>query len=81
MPMYDMKHIPTGDVDEHIVSISKMEEMVASGDYEIVHRSVAADRILTNRGEVLARDTSSDWRNLLGKIKKGSGRDNTINTY
>ena len=81
MPTYDLKHVPTGEVDEHIVSISTMEEMVASGEYEIVHRTVAPDRILTNRGEVLARDTSSDWRNLLGRIKKGSGRDNTINTY
>ena len=81
MPIYDMKHIPTGEVDEHIVSISKMEEMVESGDYEIVHLSVAKDRILTNRGEVLSRNTSGDWRDLLGKIKKGSGRDNTINTY
>ena len=80
MPIYDMKHIPTDEVDEHIVSISKMEEMVASGDYEIVHRSVAKDRIISQRDGTLSK-TSGDWRDLLGKIKRGSARDNTINTY
>ena len=80
MPTYDLKHVPTGEIDEHIVSIGTMEEMVASGEYEIVHRQVAADRILTQRDGTLSK-TSSDWRDLLGKIKKGSGRDNTINTY
>ena len=80
MPTYDLKHVPTGEVEEHIVSIGTMEEMIASGEYEIVHRSVAKDRILTQRDGTLSK-TSSDWRNLLGKIKKGSGRDSTINTY
>jgi hypothetical protein len=80
MPVYDLKHIPTGEVDEHIVSISKMEEMVASGDYEIQHLSVAKDRIITQRGGTLSK-TSGDWRDLLGKIKKGSGRNNSIKTY
>jgi hypothetical protein len=80
MPIYDMKHIPTGEVDEHIVSISKMEEMIASGDYEIRHLAVAKDRIITQRDGTLSK-TSGDWRDLLGKIKKGSARDNTINTY
>lgn len=80
MPIYDLKHIPTGEVDEHIVSISKMEEMIASGDYEIRHLTVAKDRIITQRDGTLSK-TSGDWRALLGKIKKGSARDNTINTY
>ena len=81
MPLYDLKHVPSGEVKEHMVSIGVMEEMLASGEYEIVHRSVNNDSIISHRGEVLARNTSSDWRNLLGKIKKGSGRSNTINTY
>ena len=80
MPTYDLKHIPTGEVDEHIVSIGTMEEMVASGEYEIVHRQVAENRIITQRDGTLSK-TSSDWRDLLGKIKKGSARDNSINTY
>ena len=80
MPTYDLKHVPTGEVDEHIVSIGTMTEMVESGEYQIVHRTVAKNRILTQRDGTLSK-TSSDWRDLLGKIKKGSARDNTINTY
>ena len=80
MPTYDLRNTATGEVEEHIVSISKKEEMVASGEYEVVHRSVAKDNIITQHDGTLSR-TSSDWRNLLGRIKKGSGRDNTISTY
>lgn len=80
MPLYDLKHVPSGEVKEHMVSIGVMEEMIASGEYEIVHKSVSKDNIISHRGGIM-RETSSDWRNLLGKIKKGSGRSNTINTY
>lgn len=80
MPIYDLKHVPSGEVDEHMVSIGAMEEMLASGEYEIVHKSVNSDNIISHRGGIM-RETSTDWRNLLGKIKKGSGRKNTINTY
>ena len=80
MPIYDMKHIPTGEVDEHIVSISKMEEMVASGDYEIRHLTVAKDNLISQSGGTLGK-TSGDWRDLLKRVKKGSGRGDTINTY
>ena len=75
-----MKHIPTGEVDEHIVSISKMEEMVASGDYKIQHLSVAKDNLISQSGGTLGK-TSGDWRDLLKRVKKGSGRGDTINTY
>lgn len=81
MPTYDLKNTETGEVKEFIVSISKKEEMIESGEWTQVHTSVNNDSIISHRGEILARNTSSDWRNLLGKIKKGSGRNNTINTY
>ena len=80
MPIYDLKHIPTGEVDEHIVSINKMEEMVASGDYEIQHLSVAKDNLISQSGGTLGK-TSGDWRDLLKRVKKGSGRGDTIKTY
>ena len=80
MPTYDLRNTSTGEVEEHIVSISKKEEMVESGEWEQVHHSVAENRIITQRDGTLSK-TSGDWRDLLGKIKKGSARDNTINTY
>jgi len=54
--------------------------MISSGQYEIVHKSVNKNNVLSHQGGIM-RETSSDWRNLLGKIKKGSGRSNTIKTY
>ena len=80
MPTYDLRNTATGEVEEHIVSISKKEEMVASGEYEQVHHSVAKDNIITQHDGTLSR-TSSDWRNLLSRMKKGAGRNNHIKTY
>ena len=80
MPTYDLRNTTTGEVEEHIVSIARKEEMVASGEWEQVHHSVAKDNIITQHDGTLSR-TSSDWRNLLGRIKKGSGRNNSIKTY
>ena len=80
MPIYDLKYVPTGEIDEHIVSISKMEEMIASGDYEIQHLSVAKDNLISQSGGILSK-TSGDWRDLLKRVKKGSGRGDTIKTY
>ena len=78
MPTYDLRNTATGEVEEHIISISKKEEMVSSGEYEQVHSATA--KIVTHTGGVLST-TSGDWRDLLKKIKKGSARDNSINTY
>ena len=80
IPTYDLRNTTTGEVEEHIVSISKKEEMVASGDYEQVHHSVAQDNIISQHNGTLSR-TSGDWRDLLKRMKKGSGRDNHIKTY
>ena len=76
MPIYDMRHIPTGEVEEHVVSISKMEEMIQSGEYEMVHRT--GHNLISQHGSTLGK-TSSDWKDLLKRMKKGSGRGNTIN--
>ena len=78
MPTYDLKNVKTGEVDEHIISISKKEEMVSSGEYEQVHLATA--ELVTHTGGILST-TSGDWRDLLKRVKKGSGRDNNINTY
>ena len=78
MPTYDLRNTKTGEVDEHIVSISKKEEMVASGEYEQVHRGTA--EMVTHVDGIL-KQTSGDWRDLLSRMKKGSGRGNQIKTY
>ena len=78
MPTYDLKNMKTGEVDEYIISISKKEEMVSSGEYEQVHLGTA--ELVTHTGGILST-TSGDWRDLLKRVKKGSARDNSINTY
>ena len=78
MPLYDLKNTKTGEVEEHLVSISKKEGMIASGDYEQVHLATA--EIVTHVDGIL-KQTSGDWRDLLSRMKKGSGRGNQIKTY
>ena len=80
MPLFDLKNTKTGEVEEHFVSISKKEEMVASGDWEQVHLTFNENHMITQHGGTLAK-TSGDWRDLLSRMKKGSGRDNQIKTY
>ena len=70
MPTYDLKNVATGEVKEMIVSISKKEEMIASGDWEQVFLGVPT--LVTHVGSMLGK-TSSDWRNRLSEIKKHSG--------
>ena len=77
MPTYDLKHIPTGEVKEHFVSIGTMREMVESGEYEIVHRKTGG--FIPENGDIISKMPSS-FNDLLGSIKKGSGRSNTIKT-
>ena len=78
MPTYDLRNTTTGEVEEYIISISKKEEMVSSGEYEQVHLGTAD--LVTHTNGILST-TSGDWRDLLKRVKKGSARDNSINTY
>ena len=70
MPTYDLRNKQTGEVKEMILSISKKEEMVESGDWEQVHTSVP--NLVTHAGSMLSK-TSGDWRNKLDQIKKQAG--------
>ena len=78
MPTYDLRNTATGEVEEHLVSISKKEEMVESGEWEQVHHGTAD--MVTHTNGILSK-TSGDWRDLLSRVKKGSGRANSVNTY
>ena len=75
MPTYDMKNTKTGEVKEMILSISKKEEMVESGEWEQVH--LKAMNIVRTTTSTLSK-TSDAWKDHLKTIKKGSGSRNTI---
>ena len=70
MPTYDLKNVETGEVKEFLISISRKEEMVASGEWTQLILSAPAD--VTHTGNMINK-TSGDWKDLMKKIKKESG--------
>lgn len=70
MPTYDLRNTKTGEIKEFFISISKKEELVASGEWEQKFLTPTAN--VTHTGNIINK-TSGDWKNLLEKIKKGSG--------
>ena len=92
MPTYDLRNTKTGEVKEMLLSISKMQEMTASDDWEQVHLGVP--NLVTHTGNIVNK-TSGDWKDYLKKVKKEAGgnsglsaaqkrkyglQDNSINT-
>lgn len=74
MPTYNMRNVETGEVVTVTVTLAERQEMLASGQWI---QELAAPSFVTMPGGTLSR-TSSDWKDLLKKIQKGSGKDNTI---
>jgi len=77
MPTYIFKHKETGEEKEFFVSISKMQEMTnpETGEWT---QLIQPPNTVTHTGSMIGK-TSNGWKDLLGRIKKNSGRDNTIN--
>ncbi|MBT5286155.1 MAG: hypothetical protein HOL29_09335 [Euryarchaeota archaeon] len=71
MPTYDMQNIKTGEVTEMIISISKMTEMVESGEW--ANQINSAPKMVTGVGSVLSK-TSGDWKDKLKQIKSNQSR-------
>jgi len=71
-----MKNVATGEIETMILSLAEREEILKSGKYI---QELSVPNFVTMTGSTLGK-TSSDWKDLLKKIKKGSGRNNTINT-
>lgn len=78
MPTYLMRHDESGEEKEFLVSISTMEEMKNDG-WKVIHKPTDKTRLITQSGSTLGK-TSGDWKDLLKRMKKGSGRGNSINT-
>jgi hypothetical protein len=77
MPTYEVRDLKTGEDTEIICSYSSLQEKIDSGRFIQVHKSTAT--IVTHTGSVLGK-TSGDYKDLIKKIKKGSGRGNSIHT-
>ena len=74
MPLYDLKNMETGEVIEHFISISDMQELVSTGRWQQV---LAVPHHVSEVGDVFSR-TPDSFRDLKKAIKKGSGSGNTI---
>ena len=78
MPTYDIRNVETGEEKEVIMSYDALQVLIAQGEWTQIHKSAVS---LVAHTDGIMSKTSGDWRDLLKKIKKGSGRDNSIKTY
>lgn len=77
MPTYNFKHNDTGEVSEHTMSISQLDEFkTANPDLQQVHLS--APPLQRDSGR---QKPDEGFREVLSGIKKASGRGANINTF
>lgn len=69
-----MKNKASGEIQEMILSLSERQAMLDTGEWE---QMLSIPNFVTDTQSTLRR-AGSDWREHLGRIKKGSGKDNTI---
>lgn len=75
MPTYTLKDIKTGDTWDIICSWNELQETL--DNMPDVIQVPSAPRIVSGVGGVLSK-TDNGWKENLDRIKKGSGRGNTI---
>jgi len=76
MPTYTIKDIKSQDVWDVRCSYQDLQSMLNSNPNMILVLSAPA---LVSGSMSNLKRAGSEWRDLLGKIKKGSNKDNTIN--
>lgn len=76
MPTYTIKNTETDENWDIICSWNELQELLTENP-EFKQMLSAPSFSVSGTKENITR-AGSNWRDLLGKIKKGSGRDNTI---
>ena len=77
MPTYEVRDLKTGEDTEIICSYSSLKEKTDSGRFIQIHKSTP--KLVTHTGSILSK-TSDGWKDLNNRIKKGSGRGNSVKT-
>jgi hypothetical protein len=78
MPRYEFKHKETGEVQELSLSVKQYDEWKANNpDWERFYSSAPG---LVSQAKSTLSQAGKDWESHLTNIKKGAGRNNTINT-
>lgn len=78
MPIYSFKNKETGEIAEVILRISEYDQYKL--DNPQLERVYDGAPGLVSSSKTPLRQAGSEWRNHLDRIKKGSGRGNTIKT-
>jgi hypothetical protein len=76
MPRYTI--IDTSNDTEYEVQCSWDELQIVLNENTNLKQGLSTPNFVTHTGNTISK-TSTDWRDLLKKVKKGSGRGNTIN--
>lgn len=76
MPRYTI--IDTSDNTEYEIQCSWDELQEILEENSNLKQGLSTPNFVTQTGNTISR-TSGDWRDLLKKVKKGSGKGNTIN--
>ena len=74
MPTYIMKNKVTGEIKEMILSLSERQEMLDNGEWE---QTLSTPNFVGDTQSTMRR-AGKDWETHLSRIKKNSGRGNTI---
>ena len=74
MPTYTMKNKASGEVTEMILSLSERDQLLDTGEWD---QQLSTPNFVSDTKSTLRR-AGSDWSEHLTRIKKGSGRDNSI---
>lgn len=76
MPRYTIQDTKNNEEWEVQCTWDELQEVLkANPDFK---QGLSTPNFVTQTGNTISR-TSGDWRDLLKKVKKGSGRGNTIN--
>jgi len=75
MPTYTMIDKETGKEQDMVLTFAERDNLLAEGRFT---QKLNAPKIVSHVGGTL-KQTSDGYKDLLKKIKKGSGKDNTIN--
>jgi len=76
MPSYTLINKETEEVNHIICSHEELKVILAEDPN--MKQKLCAPKIVSQAGSLLSK-TPDSWNDLLGAVKKGSGRGNTIN--
>jgi hypothetical protein len=75
MPLYTLKRISTGEEWDVNVPFDDLAQILEDAD---IVKVLSTPKFSTSGTKDNITRAGSEWRDLLGRVKKGSGRKNTI---